>query len=356
MATNARAAPATLGTVPSIEHEMLRSLFRVLAHGAHGDLDRFPEDAVAVLARSHRLSSLQGSRGPAGLSATLTERFRLDHVATLSRNTFLRHNLIDSVRQLARRGVDAIVLKGLVYDERLYPRPGSQPTSDIDLLVHPRDRDDAFEVLTAGGWAPVEPPPGYDADYYEVVWQRHGVRLDLHLALTASQRCAIDYGDVWTHKISFPLGDVHAWRLADAHAAVHHCLHMAVHHFNGPAVDLLTLTRLVNTDQDFAAADVVARRWRCVRPWRTSVRLAAHFLPWWTVARTAQRVQAHRSASAIIDRYGPVRGLSYAEMLRRSFTHFDSAADVARYLAAQVKRRVRTAVLRPPTSVATPPS
>lgn len=335
--------------MPNIEHEMLRSLFRCLGpeSGAGGALDRFFEDHVTLVARFHRLSALLGSLRPAGVPDVLAERFRRDYVTALGRNTLLRHALTDSVRLLGARGIEAIVLKGLAYEERLYTRPGSRPTSDVDLLVPERHRRASFEALIGDGWVPIAAAPGFDeADYHEVEWRRNDVYLDLHFALAPLRRCAIDYDEIWREKVALPLDDVPAWRLADTHAAVYHVLHMAIHHFDVPGLYLVDLFHMIANDDDVATVEALARRWRCFRPWRTSLKLTASFLPWWQAAAAATRVAPEAVATRIIEGFGTVTGLPRAEQLRRKLQHFDIAPDAVRYLFSQGRRIVREAALR----------
>ena len=336
---------------------MLRSLLACLAPDgqAAGDaaararpgLELFYDQHLILLARAHRLSALLGALRPVGVPTDLAELCRRDHVATLARNMMLRRALADGLRALSDRGIDAIVLKGMEYEERLYGRIGARPTSDLDILVEDRHRRAAFDVLRATGWSPVAAAPGFDeADYHEVEWKRAGVFLDLHFALAPLPRCAIDYTAVWGEKVPFPIDDVPAWRLADAHDAVYHVLHMAIHHFDVPGLYLVDLTRLCADEPAAAAAEALAARWRCFRPWRTSVLLAAAFLPWWPAAAVARRFEPDAVAARVIDHFGTVTGVPRAEQLRRKLEHFDAAPDAARYLLVQGRRLVREAALR----------
>lgn len=343
--------PGKLPQMPNVEHEILRSLFRCLAPDGKVDIGLFFEDHVTLVARYHRLSSLLGSLRTDGVPARLAERFRQDHISALGRNTFLRHALCDCIRLLQGHGIEAIVLKGLAYEERLYTRPGSRPTSDVDLLVPARHRRAAFEALHAAGWTPVAAAPGFDEpDYHEVEWTRNDVYLDLHFALAPLPRCGIDYDELWAGKLPMRLDEVDAFRLADTHAAVYHVLHMAIHHFDVPGLYLVDLARMVTNDAEFAAVGVLAQRWRCLRPWQTSVILTAYFLPWWPLAAAANRFAGDAVSGRIVEGFGTVTGLPRASQLRRKLEHFDVASDAARYLFQQGRRIVREAAMRRLTS------
>src|SRR5258708_7410928 len=152
---------------------MLRALLRCLVPGndagldPRADLGRFYDQHVILLARSHRLSALLGALQRAGVSRGLAELFRRDHVATVARNMMLHRALADCLRALSQQGIDAIVLKGMEYEQRLYGRIGARPTSDLDILIEDRHRRAAFDVLQATGWSAVAAAPGFhEADYH----------------------------------------------------------------------------------------------------------------------------------------------------------------------------------------------
>ncbi len=52
------------------------------------------------------------------------------------------------VHELERKGIPALALKGPFLSERLYRSPWMRPSTDIDLLVHPKELGRAVEVLT----------------------------------------------------------------------------------------------------------------------------------------------------------------------------------------------------------------
>lgn len=73
----------------------------------------------------------------------------LDHAAHLE---LLR--AID--RAFTESGLVGVVLKGPLFAERYYARPSARATSDVDLLVDPKDLDRASEVLTRIGYVAAE--------------------------------------------------------------------------------------------------------------------------------------------------------------------------------------------------------
>jgi hypothetical protein len=325
--------------------QILRSLLACLS-GDGGELDRFDPDRVVSVAHHHRLAALLGAIRPAGVPASLRERFRRDHLGEVARNMRFQRALVECLGRLADAGVEAIVLKGLVYDETIYRQPGSRPTNDVDLLVEPRLRAAAFGALQGAGYAPVAAAPGFDeADYHEVEWTRGGVEIDLHFSLAPLARYAIDYRAVWAGKRSLTIGGVPTFQLAAPHAAAYHALHIAGHHFDVPAIYLVDMSRLVPDDQARAAGEATARAWRCSRAWHTTMALTAAFVPGWPLAAGAAAAPGG-AAARIVGSFGTTAPLPRAEQLRRKIESFDSAVHGVHYLLVQARRLLREEVLR----------
>lgn len=295
------------------------------------------EAATMALARRHRLTPMLsvGARGT--LPARLDEACRRDHVLTVARQLALAAVAEECVAALAAAGVQAALLKGLAYAP-LYP-VGARPTSDVDLFVRAGDRLRAFHVLDGLGFEPRAAAPGFDdPTYHEVAWHRGGVEIDLHLALAPLVRCAIDYDEVWREVRELPLGGARAFTLAPAHAVVFHALHMAIDHFDVPALYLVDLARLAPDPAALAAAGAAARAWRCERPLKTSVALAAAFQPRWAAAPASA---PGWTARRVIAGFGGTTGLSRPEQLLRKLAHFDAWTDVVRYARVQAGRKAR---------------
>jgi hypothetical protein len=292
-----------------------------------------------TVARRHRLTPLVSSLGIA-MPPALAEQVRRDRLGTTARNLVIADAAAACVRALSEVGIPTVVLKGLAYERTVYAQPGTRPTADADLLVPMRARQAAFRALDRLGFEPRVSAPGFDEpDYHEVAWTRAGVEIDLHLALAPVVRGAIDHEEIWAEVQPLTLGDAPASLLAPRHAAVFHALHMAVDHFDVPGLYLVDLARLLPTPALAAAAEDVARRWRCHRAFDTAVALAAAFLPRWGRQHATRRVAAR--ARAVIDAFGGIERLPRPRQLVRKVAHFDSGDDAARYLAVQGRRKLR---------------
>ena len=326
------------------ERETLRALFAALADRRRA-ATLVDGPALLPVARRHRLTPLLSMECRGALPPAFDAACRQDHVRTVARNLALALVADEAVAALSAAGVEAALLKGVAYDRTLYATAGARPTSDIDLLVRERDRRRAFAVLDGLGFEPKAAAPGFDdADYHEVAWRRHGVEIDLHMALAPYARCAIDYDAIWSAMRPLPMGAARAFVMAPEHAAVFHALHMAIDHFDVPALYLIDLARLLPTSTAVASVREIAWRWRCGRPLETSVVLAAAFQPDWDGG--LQRRADARVPARIAARFGGVARLPRAEQLLRKLLHFDTLGDALRYTRVQTVRNLRERVRR----------
>ena len=128
------------------------------------------ECATADTARAHRLGTdaLRVLR-----MAAARERVRYDTVRRLARGLFAT---------LRDRGVEAIVLRGLVLAETVYPEPHRRHTHDLDLHVRPDLLDDAIEAARAAGFAERAEDPDRLPGGVRLV-HSSGLPLELHTSL-----------------------------------------------------------------------------------------------------------------------------------------------------------------------------
>lgn len=115
-------------------------------------LPRAPEDLDRLLRLHRRDAERHGLGGvlfdgDASVEAAARSVAReLDHQAHLE--------MISRIdRVFASAGIRAVTLKGALLAERLYPRPSTRGTTDIDLLVAEKDLDRAAESLGALGYS-----------------------------------------------------------------------------------------------------------------------------------------------------------------------------------------------------------
>jgi hypothetical protein len=330
-----------------LEQRILVELLAAVETGRWTDSGRWSAAQVLPVARHHRLSALLSARITAENDPELAEVFRRDRVVTAARNMILGAAGEACLRAFSAAGITAVVLKGLAYESWLYPDEGAgcRPTSDVDLLVPNERRRHAFSVLDGLGFEPRAAAAGFDdPDYHEVDWTRAGTEVDLHLALAPFARCAVDYRDVWSDLQPTKVGTTPALRLAPRHAAVFHALHMAIDHFDVPALYLVDLARMLDSDESLRAAAATARAWRCWRPFATALALAQTFLPGW--ARQRPLSAAPPYARGIVTGFGDTAPLPRTTQLWRKLAHFDGARDALAYSLVQGRRKLREIVER----------
>jgi hypothetical protein len=90
-----------------------------------------------------------------------------------------QHRLGEIGRAFGVAGIQHMVLKGLPLALELYPDPGLRPSTDIDILVRPKDRDAAISALMAEGYDPVGgafPLRFFKAHHFHAALERAGGR------------------------------------------------------------------------------------------------------------------------------------------------------------------------------------
>ena len=116
-------------------------------------LARDPEGLPSAAAR-HGLSGyalhLAEKEGLA-LPADAQRQLRHDARMIAGQSLRVKSVLLRALDALAKVGVIPVLLKGYGVGVRLYPDPLMRATSDVDLLVAPRDLDAASQALTSSG-------------------------------------------------------------------------------------------------------------------------------------------------------------------------------------------------------------
>lgn len=143
----------------------------------------------------------------------------------------------DVLRCLAEKGIEAIVLKGLVLRE-LYPEPSLRTMCDFDLLVKPDNIASATSVLTDLGYE-----IKYNQQKHMVFGKENQPVIELHRHISElhrhiSSKTAVDgrpefEEHVWNRAEYVTVSGVHALSLCPAHQVIYTVIHMASHLFSG---------------------------------------------------------------------------------------------------------------------------
>lgn len=178
----------------------------------------------------HRLSQL-------GLTAALPDdavrSLRLTYLRTAALNTRLYHRLGIVLRELRRRSIPAIVLKGAYLAEAVYGNVGLRPMGDMDVLVRLVDIERLEGVLAGAG---LHPLTGWSE--LDVVTKRHvnyasagGEHFEFHhdLLPTTILPTHFDLDALWAAAVETEIAGEPALALSPPDLLLHLCAHLFVH-------------------------------------------------------------------------------------------------------------------------------
>lgn len=235
-------------------------------------------EGVLSLAETEGLAPALGfalDGGDVATPAAVRARLRRRVAESRARHLLMSRGLARVLAGLDTAGVPAIVLKGPVLAETIYPDPGLRPFSDLDLLIRPVDLARADDLLLRLDHVRVADAHSFSFDraydgatLYEAP---DGVRVDLHWRLLTEPRFAWNDDEaaaVWERAVAVPVAGRTALGLGPedlvlflaAHLAVHHALAGLLWHWD---LALLLARRGPSVDWDVVVSR--ATRWRVRR-------------------------------------------------------------------------------------------
>jgi hypothetical protein len=144
-------------------------------------------------------------------------------------------DLAEVLEALAKRDVEALVLKGSALAYEIYPSPDLRPRGDCDLLITDTSIDVTREVLSALGF--VETVTSGDEQIRQATFSRAGAMgirhvYDVHWAVTNTPLFAsvLRFGDIRARSVAVPRLGPHARTLSLADALLLACIHRVAHH------------------------------------------------------------------------------------------------------------------------------
>ena len=184
------------------------------------------------------------------------------------RNIRLYVDLEHALRALDSAGIPAIVLKGAALAATVYPDISHRSMADVDILVHPADRDQAHAVLERSGYLflrePRRPFSPFDTAFTgEMAFVRTaGAVIELHWELTSCEwlrkLSRIDMTELWRCAQPLDLAGLRTLQLAPQDMLLHVCLHLAAHGYaHAPACT--DIRQLIEWHQPFPWEDFLAR-------------------------------------------------------------------------------------------------
>lgn len=280
--------------------------------------------ALAQMARQHRILPLMHARlrgtgadwpVPQEVREAAAEAFRTASFRAIR----ARRALMQVVKTLADRGIEAVALKGAYLAFHAYADAGLRPLRDIDLLV-PRDRAiEAWQLLLATGIIPNVDEIGEVADYLKVKHQlpalwcpANAVTIEVHHRAFHGSGGDPDLTDdprFADALVRHGTGGVSIASMGPEHLLLHLIVHSAHDHRfdNGPGI----------------FADVEAL-------------LATHEMDWPAFWRLAERYAATRSAVLVLrmaERLWGARGIDWGMQAELAAAVPDSLIDLTARLS-----------------------
>lgn len=233
-----------------------------------------------TLSRMHRLGPLlHHALEHVQIPREMRERLGRSRRKNALRNLEVYGELVKIARLFDAAGIDFIALKGAYLAKFAYQEPGLRPMRDLDLLLHPNQAVEAFELLKAQGYASLFEglPEAYFADrkHLPPLKGPAGISIELHHRLTYPYSPLEFQGDfvekLWDRSIAREIGGVSIEFLCPEDLLLHLCVHATMEHqLNTGPLALADVAWLIEThDIDWGRflLDVTTGNWqRCVLP------------------------------------------------------------------------------------------
>lgn len=218
----------------------MRVVAEGLQAGAGGDAARLRRRAVGdwsrpiAVANEHLVGpALFASLHAAGAIDDLPEDVRdyleLLHRCNVARNVALRRQLDQLLENLARGGIEAMLLKGArSFAVALYPDPGIRMFRDLDIVVQRDDVARAQAVLAALGYGVATT---YESGHNAVAeYTRPGDpgAVDLHVEIVDVPHL-LGAAEMWERSIPVTVGAVACRTPSPTDAVLHHLVHAQIH-------------------------------------------------------------------------------------------------------------------------------
>jgi Uncharacterised nucleotidyltransferase len=258
----------------------------------------------------------------------------------------LSAELIKLVDLFGKDAIDVIPLKGPVLGSALYKDEALKTSTDLDLLIRPRDALRAIRLLESVGYRPESVPHWRSEKGYlrnvnnelsfndPALW----LKLDLHWTLLPGYfPCPISGTELWTKARSVPWGSTHLMVLSPEHQVAFLCAH-GVKHLWARLGWLCDLARLIQVEHRIEWSEVFdqARRSHTTRMILLSLLLARDFLgvelPPAAAALADADPQALVLASTVMERLRANRPASTVDVISFCVRALERTGDRARCL------------------------
>ncbi len=240
-----------------------------------------PADVVGILREPARLEQVAAQHGEAAVIGELRREGVAPYVSWLRpdwtpladdrrraalESTAQHHELRRVCAGLVAAGITPLVLKGAAWSITHYPEPWCRPHLDLDVLVDPSRRADAFAVLERLGYTRAGRIPGQLVNAQEVFERRLGpgtvVVVDLHWQVSNRIRLSsfLSTRELFSRGKPAPAIGVGVLQASTQDALLLACLHPFAHHAQTAplkwVVDVLRLSQALGGTE---AAAVLAQ-------------------------------------------------------------------------------------------------
>lgn len=218
-------------------------------------------DRLMPLAARHGLMPLLGRHLSdvcrEAVPSDVMERLDRHEKQIRGRNLFLTSELLDALRLLKSRGIDAIPMRGPLLTHSLYGDLALREFSDLDVLVRRRDASKAWALLVENGYsAQYELTEKQERAFIHYQDQAHFDRgdgvtfLEIHWEIVPRFfSFALCDDDFWDRHVAATLGDARVWDFSPGDHLLALCAHGAKHLW-ARLIWICDVARLLETHQE----------------------------------------------------------------------------------------------------------
>lgn len=199
----------------------------------------------------------------------------------LFQNMVLRHHEDRICKALDELSIDAIPLKGTRFAERAFGHFAARGTSDIDILVRPRDLKRAVDCVKAMGFTPEKKIHNHAVLYKEHERTANPLVVELHWTLEKKFGSDLDDGRFWKKASRIePYSNIYEMSLI--HTFYYICLHGIRHRMDSLkyTLDIAQLLERYGDRIDYALLLEQAARDKTVRRIQTALSIVYSQFPY----------------------------------------------------------------------------
>jgi len=144
------------------------------------------------------------------------DQFKPDYLGFLNRHYAIKKDVMEILEAWTSQGIDVLLFKGFYLSEFMYPAPGMRFHEDVDIAIHPKDEQKAFDIALNLGWQSMK-DLHRDQKYADIIHEAFtiqntngGTYIEAHRHLFHSRNLLI--GNRKQHKITRQI-----WEKAETH-------------------------------------------------------------------------------------------------------------------------------------------